>query len=580
MVRFLTFVVEKTLAGEESQLKEYVLGTEVFDRPESFDPKADTIVRVEARRLRRKLKEYYDGEGAADTIRIDVPGPGYVPVISSTAAPLVATPPPATTPRKVVFAAAAAGFIVISLAAWWLTRTAGARSIDSIAVLPFSDMSSAKDQDYFCDGFTEELISTLAGTPGLRVVARTSVFAFKNKPADIREIGRVLNAAAIVEGSVRRDQGTLRITAQLIRTHDGYHIWSRSYDRKLEDVLTVQQELAEQIAGTLQKQLAKPSSPPSDSLEAHDLYLLGRYHWNRLEPDEIFKAIGYFEKAITLEPRSARNYSGLADSYSYLIDMDFAPTAEILPKARAAADRALALDPNSAEAHTARGLVAHELEWDQPRAQREFLRAIALKPNYAYGIHWYAHFLESQGRLEDALTQMNRALTIDPLSRMIVDDIAMIQWKLHRDGDALKSLERGRELDPDYVLYDLCRGLIYESQKDWPHALDALRLARQRMQDAPSALGILARDEALAGDTASARRDLALLKQAASKMYVPDYDLALVEYALGDIEQGRASLQKSIDAHCGLLLWLKTTPLFDQIAADPKGAELMRQIGM
>jgi len=583
MVRFLTFVVEKTLAGEEAQLKEYVVGTEVFDRPQSFDPKADTIVRVEARRLRRKLKEYYDQEGAADEIRIDVPSPGYVPVISAASATpsdAPAPPPPAAaTPRKAVLAAAAAGIGILALAGWWLTRTAGANSIDSIAVLPFSDMSSAKDQEYFCDGFTEELISTLAGTPGLRVVARTSVFAFKNRPADIREIGRVLNAGAIVEGSVRRDQGNLRITAQLIRTRDGYHIWSHSYDRKLEDVLAVQQELAEQLAGTLEKQLSKPAPAPSDSLEAHDLYLLGRYHWNRFEPEEIEKAMGYFEKAIALEPGSARNYSGLADAYSYLIDMDFAPTAEMLPKARAAADRALELDPNSAEAHCARGLVAHELEWDQPRAKREFLRAIELKPNYAYGIHWYGHFLESQGKLQEALAEMKRALAIDPLSRMIVDDSAMIQWKLHRYDDALKSLERGQELDPDYFLYDLSRACVYESQKDFPRALEAFRIARQKLRDAPLAVALLARDEALAGDTGSARRDLAVLKEEAGKMYVPDYLFAAVEYALGDVEAGRASLKKSIDAHCGLLLWLKTAPTFDQITADAQVAEQMRKIG-
>jgi serine/threonine-protein kinase len=262
-----------------------------------------------------------------------------------------------------------------------------------------------------------------------------------------------------------------------------------------------------------------------------------------------------------------------------MIDMDFAPTAEILPKARAAADQALELDPNSAEAHTARGLVAHELEWDQARALREFRRAIELKPNYAYGIHWYAHYLEAAGRLEEALVQMNRALAIDPLSRMLTDDAAMIQWKLHRYDEALKELDRGRELDPEYVLYDLSRGLIYESQKDWPRALAAFRIARQRMQDAPAAIALLARDEALSGDTASARRDLALLKEQATKMYVGDYLIALVEYGLGDVEQGHASLKKSIDAHCGLLVWMKTTPQFDQIASDPKGAELIRQIG-
>ena len=583
MVRFLTFVVEKSLAGQEGELKEYLLGTEVFDRSESFDPKADTIVRVEARRLRRKLKEYYDGEGAAERVRIDVPGPGYIPVITGAAETEPPAPPVPVrfgTPRWVVVGAAALVLVAASVAIWWGGGRSSGESIGSIAVLPFSDMSSAKDQEYFCDGFTEELISALAEAQGLRVVARTSAFAFKNKAADVREIGRVLNAGAIVEGSVRRDQGTLRITAQLIRTRDGYHIWSRSYDRKLQDVLAVQQELSELIAATLKKQLAHPGAAPRETnLEAHDLYLLGRYHWNRLEPDELEKAVGYFEKAIALEP-SARNYSGLADAYSYMIDMDFAPTAEVLPKARAAADKALELDPRSAEAHTARGLVAHELEWNQTRARQEFRRAIELNPNYAYGIHWYAHFLESEGKMEEALAEMSRALAIDPLSRLIVVDLAMIQGKLHRYDLALQGAQKAEQLDPEYVVIDLLRGMVYQAQKDWPHALQSLRRARERMQGAPVTVALLARAEALSGDTASAQRDLEWLRQASAKTYVPDYQMALVEYALGDVERGRASLKKSIDAHCGLLVWMKTDPLFDQIAADPKGAELIKKIGM
>jgi serine/threonine-protein kinase len=262
-----------------------------------------------------------------------------------------------------------------------------------------------------------------------------------------------------------------------------------------------------------------------------------------------------------------------------MIDMDFAPTAEILPKARAAADRALELDPNSAEAHTARGLVAHELEWDQARARRAFLRAIELNPNYAYGIHWYAHYLEFEGREEEAEAQMKRALAIDPLSRILTADLAMIQWKLRRYEAALKLLDRTQELDPDYYLLDASRGLIFESQRDWSRAREAFSRARQRMQDAPPVLSMVAHFEALSGDVAAARRDLAALRTAAAKMYVPDHFFALVEYALNEREQGNTSLKKSIDAHSGLLVWLKTTPLFDDIAKDPKGAELMRQIG-
>jgi len=588
MVRFLRFVVDKTLAQQHDQLKEYLLGVEVFDRAESFDPKTDTIVRVEARRLRRKLKEYYDGDGSRDAVRIDMPSPGYVPVFSSAGDPetaLEAAPQVSRTTHLPFYGfLAACAVAAIAAGIWWSTRSGGsAAPIDSIAVLPFADMSSAKDQEYFCDGFTEELISTLASAEGLRVVARTSVFAFKGKAGDIREIGKTLNAGAIVEGSVRRSDGTLRITAQLIRTSDGYHLWSKSYDRKLEDVLAVQREIAELIAGTLSKQLAGGNRTRENlrvpNLEAHDLYLLGRYHWNRLQPGDLEKAVGYFERAISLEPNSAQAYSGLADAYSYMIDEDLFPTAQILPKARAAADRALELDPGSAEAHTARGLVAHELEWDQTRARKEFLRAIELKPSYAYGIHWYAHFLEYQNRFDEAQAQMQRALAIDPLSRMFTIDLAMIHYKQRRYEEALKGIEKARELDPDYFLLDFSRGFVYAAQHDWPRALAAFRQAAVHMGDDPALLGAVAQVEALSGDTAAARRDLARLQQASTKTFVPDYVIALVQYALNDPEQGRNSLKKSLDGHSGLLVWMKTTPAFDQIAHDPKGKEMLQQVG-
>ncbi len=588
MIRFLRFVVEKTLAGEAGEIKEYLLGVEVFDRAESFDPKIDTIVRVEARRLRKKLKEYYDGEGAAERVRIDIPGPGYVPSITTLAEPEAAEPAPEPVAKakdyRPYLVLAAAGAIVIGAALWWTIRPSAMNAkIGSIAVLPFADMSSAKDQEYFCDGFTEELISSLASAGGLRVVARTSSFAFKGKSTDIREIARVLNAAAIVEGSVRRSGGTMRVTAQLIRASDGYHIWAKSYDRNLEDVLVVQQEIAEQIAATLSRQLSAESRPASElkvaNLESHDLYLLGRYHWNKFDPISLEKAIGYFQKAIELDPKSSQAYSGLADAYSYLIDGDVMPTAKILPLARDAADRALALDPNLADAHTARGLVAHELEWDQTRAEREFLRAIQLKPSYAYGIHWYAHFLESKNQFDEALKEMRRAVEIDPLSRIFLEDSGMILWKMRRYREALEIVKRVELMDPDFPLVDIMYGGIYQAQRDWPNAIAAYRKCIRRMPGVPFPIGALAQTEALSGDLEAARRDLATLKEMAAKQYVPDQLFALVHNAMGDQPHARASLKKAVDAHSGFLVWMRNAPVFDGLAADPECNAMLARVG-
>ncbi len=576
MVRFLRFVVEKALAGETDQLKEYVLGVEVFDRDQSFDPKLDTIVRVEARRLRRKLKEYYESTGIQDLVRIDIPTPGYVPVFvgNSGVAP---SPPPR---RRSLFAILAAVVALVLLGggfAWWKlsSRPAG---IDSIAVLPFADLSPDKNQAYFCDGFTEELISALSGIDGLRVVARTSTFAFKDKAEDIREIGRKLNAAAVVEGSVRRSGDTLRITAQLIRTSNGYHVWSRSFDRNTKDVLAVQEEISRLIADTVRRpfQVAQSTAP---KLEAYDLYLLGRYHWSKEEPEEFEKAIGYFEKSIAADPKFALAYSGLSEAYSYIIDVDYAPTAEILPRARAAADQALAIDDSQAESHTSRGLVAHELEWDQAKALKEFRRAMELKPGYAYGIHWYGHFLESQGRLEEGRTELNRALALDPLNVMYSVDLAMNNYKLRRFDAALADLEQLKKASPDFPFLDLMISMIYTAQRDWPQALTSLQRSRDRLGSMPAVLAYLGQAQALSGDRAAALRTLAELKQLAQKTFVPASCFAILNYALDDRDKGFSYMHQAFDGHEAVLIWLKHAPIFDQAAADPRAKALMDLAG-
>jgi TolB-like protein len=580
MIRFLDFVVGKTLAGKAGDLKEYLLGVEVFDRDQSFDPKTDTIVRVEARRLRRKLKEYYDGVGAREKMRIDMPTPGYAAVFSVTEAPaagLLAAGQRQGWPT-IAIAAGCLG-IAIGGAAWWKLRSpARPAGTDSIAVLPFLDMSSGKDQAYFCDGFTEELISALSSIEGLRVVARTSAFAFKDKAQDIREIGNKLGVGTVLEGSVRRSGDTLRITAQLIRTSDGSHVWSRSYDRKMEDVLTVQEEISQRIADTFRHPFEHAAAGTANP-EAYDLYMLGRAAWNRQGPEDLQQAIGHFEKAISLDPKFALAYSGLSEAYSYLIDLDYAPTAEILPKARSAADRALGLNVDLAEAHTSRAIVAHELEWDQSRAKKEFLKAIQLKPGYAYGIHWHGHFLENQGKLAEGQQQLRRALEIDPLSRMYNIDLAMNQYYQHQFDEALATANRVQEIQADYIYLEALRGLIYQAQRDWPKAIASLRKMKDAAGPIPIVVALLGQTEALAGDSVGARRELAELERASKTGYVPDHAFSMIYYALGDKERGLSFLKKSFDARTGFLVWAKASPMFAQIAADPRAKELLDRAG-
>ena len=575
MVRFLRLIVEKALAGEAGGLKEYTLGVEVFDRDTAFDPKNDTIVRVEARRLRRKLEEYYAGAGANDAVRIEMPTPGYAPVFRETAK-TVASEAPAAAKRRWVWPAVALLAVIAGAGWWWTARSSG--GLTSVAVLPFSNMSGDAKFEYFSDGFTEELIDRLSAIPDLRVAARTSSFQFKGRPFDIREIARRLNVDAVVEGSVRRAGATVRITAQLVRASDGYHVWSRTWDRQGKGVLEVETEVASAIAESYRLSL-QPAHGKAPSLAAHDLYLVGRSHWHTFEPEEIFKAIEYFEQAIALSPDYALAYSGLSEAYSYLIELDIVPTREFAPKARAAADKALALDETLAEAHTSLGLVKMDAEWDFAGAGRSFERALELRPRFAYGIHWHGHYLENIGRVEEGCAEMRRASEIDPLDRVYQVDIAMCRYKQRRFDEAGEQLKRAREMDPKWPLFDLTECLIGLGQKNAPAALAAARRSETGLGPAPITLVLLAQSEGLAGNRQGGQEQLKRLLAAGRSGYVPAYSVALAYYAMGDAAQGYAWLRQAWNDRNGALVWLGRAPMFDAARLDRRGEQLLSHVG-
>ena len=394
---FLRFVVEQHLEGRDDEIKESVIALEVFGRGPNHDPKQDSIVRTEAGRLRARLGEYYVGEGKDDVLVIELPKGGYVPVFRQAAVEPATTSsgPAVNSPqsglrgrlekyysgemetRKPVArknwhtAAAWIGLLAVAaLSGLTVFQSARKSSIPrpekSIAVLPFLDLSPTKDQEYFCDGMTEELISELAKSAGLRVVARTSVFAFKGKPLDVRQVGKLLNVATVLEGSIRKDGDHLRITAQLIGVSDGYHLWAESYDRDLKDVFAVQKELSSSIAGALQVSLGGLPPPVRDtsSLEAYNLYLLGRYHWSKRSEPELDASVLDFEAAVRLDPAYARAYAGLADAYLQLGRWAFRDPRETMPRARHYALKALELSESLAEAHTSLGAIHLFYDWD------------------------------------------------------------------------------------------------------------------------------------------------------------------------------------------------------------------------
>lgn len=440
------------------------------------------------------------------------------------------SPVPIAPNRRLRIAAIALAAVVVAAGAItiWKYRPASRDLPSSIAVLPFLDLSPAKDSEYFSDGLTEEIIDTLSRVPHLRVVARTSSFAFKGQNADIREIGRKLNVTGVIEGSVRKSGDRLRITAQLNRVSDGYHLWSRTYDRQLRDVFAVQREISEAIALQLRAGRASqmPHREPTRDLEAYRLYQEGRYFFNKFEvPESSKRAIERYRAALDRDPHFAPAYAGIADAYSYLAENFASAPREVMPLAKEAAEKALELDDSSAEAHTSLGMVKLDYERDVEGGQHEFQRAMQLNPGFGWARHWYAHSLEAQNRMEDALREMRASLELDPLSVPIRWDIAGELIILGRYDEAIRDVQEARELFPSVPVFDLISLVANYRKGDLQAAraiVDSLAKRSELMND-PIFLPSFAAQAAHDGQTARARALLAELEQLRRTRYVEPF---------------------------------------------------------
>ena len=346
------------------------------------------------------------------------------------------------------------------------TQATAAKPMPSIAVLPFTDLSAAKDQDYFCDGMAEEVINALTKLESLRVVARTSAFVFKDKREDIREIGRKLNVETLLEGSVRKAGNKLRVTAQLINVSDGYHLWSEKYDRDMADIFAIQDEISLAIVDKLKVKLLRDEKTAlvkryTDNLEAYNLYLKGRYHWNKRTPEGLTKAIEYLRQVTEKDPGYALAYAGLADCYSMLEQAHVLPAKEAFPEAKKMAAKALQIDETLAEAHNSLAYVRWKYDWDWVGAEREFLRAFELNPNYATGHQWYAVYLADMGQTDEAIKEIKKAQELDPLSLIINIASASILTCARQYDQAIEQCRKTLDMDPNFVVAHLPLGWIY-----------------------------------------------------------------------------------------------------------------------
>ncbi|MDW7761578.1 MAG: protein kinase [Acidobacteriota bacterium] len=375
----------------------------------------------------------------------------------------------------------------------------------SIAVLPFTNMSPDKEQDYFAEGIAEELLNALARIHDLRVMARTSAFALKGMNLDIREIGRRLDVKAVLEGSVRKAGNRLRVTAQLINVEDGFHLWSDRYDRDMADIFAIQDEITAAIVDSLKVTLKVGEKTAlrkrsTDDPEAYNLYLKGLYFLARPSPDSYEKAVGFFRAAIDKDPHFAQAYAGMGQVFAFLGAFNFAPPAEMLPKAKAAIEKALSLDENLSEAHSAAGMVAHWLEWDWEAAARSYDRALALNPGDAMAHANRGWFLVTMNRYDEAVREIKKALELDPLMPLYYAWSVGIHMSVARTDEALQELARAMEIDPNFVLTHLFAGYSYMRKGLWDEAIDGL----ERMKRLPVipgwAEGVLAGIYYLKGD--------------------------------------------------------------------------------
>jgi TolB-like protein/DNA-binding winged helix-turn-helix (wHTH) protein/Flp pilus assembly protein TadD len=456
--------------------------------------------------------------------------------------------------------------------------------IHSLAVLPLENLSHDPGQEYFADGITAELITDLGKLDGPRVVSRTSIMQYKGTKKPLVEIVRELNVDAIVEGTVLRSDGRIRITAQLVTALPERHLWAETYERDLHDILALQgevaQDVAEQVRVKIQQHIHSPRIHEVNP-DAYEAYLRGRYYWNKFTEAGLWKAIQYFEQAIDKQPDFARAYSGIADSYYRLVYTvgPLAP-AEGFPKAKAAAVQALQIDDSIAEAHSSLANIRLYYDWNLPSADREARRATELDSNYAEGHHTYSHCLVAEGRMQEAFVETRRALALDPVDLAINNHLA---WNYLFARDYATSAEISRktlEMDPNFAIGHWYLGLAYEFQGAISAAMAEYKKAAFLSKRRPPHLAGVARAYALEGKRAEALKIVRELENESTRRYVPAYDIAHIYAALGDNDECLHWLEKGFNERSSNMIYLGLDRRFDALHADQRFQRLIQRIGL
>jgi TolB-like protein/Flp pilus assembly protein TadD len=555
LARWLRLVVEDNLAGRECELKE-----------------------SQGAKLRARLLEYYAGEGYQDPVRI------HLLFKDGSIAVFLSAPPPRQPARRRWFwlsMALCAAILLGWAGSWWRAQAASAE-IRSLAVLPFVEIGPQQDGAWFGDGVTEGIIDALTRLPGLRVAARTSAFQFPGNARDLSPIGRQLGVAAVLEGSIRKAGGRLRIAAQMTRASDGYHLWSQTFDLPAQDLLAVQQ----QIAAALARRIQIPSAPSphrhQPPQQAYARYLEGRYFLDRPEGGALDKAVERLEESTAIDPEFALAWAWLSIAREYRVDAGMARPNQAMPGSRDAAERAVALDPDCAEAHLALGIVKLQYDWDWAGARQELDHALRLNPGSGLVRRWRARWFETQGRTDEAISESARALSIDPLSGVILGDLAGLYLSVNQPERALPFAQRAAEIRPGdgTSQVTLASALWLAGQKE------KSRQIVEELRHSPGAAKVsdylLATISAQQGDPAGARQLLDEAEDLPADQPIPATTFARLAAVVGDWDRLFSWIEEAYDERDVRLPYLRSSPDMppDLVQSDPRFAAFLEKMNL
>ncbi|MDD4858143.1 MAG: protein kinase, partial [Candidatus Krumholzibacteria bacterium] len=459
------------------------------------------------------------------------------------------------------------------------------KELPSIAVLPFTDMSPAHDEEYFCEGIAEELINGLAQIAGLRVAARTSAFQFTDKGLDVRRVGKQLGVESVLEGSVRKAGTRLRITAQLIDVADGYHLWSEKYDRELEDIFAIQDEISLAIVEKLKGKLLREDRSKlerrfTENEEAYNLYLRGRYIYYRRYQAGMSKAIEFFQQAIEKDPLYALPYVGIADCYGQFAHWGWLDPRVAYPKAKEAVARALEIDDRLAEAHVSLGWIKEYHDWDFAAAEAEFKRALALNSNSIVAHYWYAILLAVLGRMAEAEDEARQALKLDPINLLTNWHLGVVLIFSRRYDESIEQFQKILEMDTGFSQAHLLLASSLGYCGRWDEAIAAFKKYIALVGEIPLGIGYLGWAVAGSGRREEALALLGRLNDMAKERFVPSRYRALIHMCLGERNQAFEYLNEAIEERDGWMIYAKTLPLYDSLRSDPRFALLLNKVGL